>query len=128
MFVGNDESVWGMGYRAQGLAAENRALKVLETPHNLKNFKKVVHGKFLRCILTQEGRLFYAGQVRKYIFGSHIDRNAHLLDFYEIPKDFFPAEAGDDIVDITLGKHYFAMVMTSGKIYASGFVFYRHME
>ena len=61
MFVGSDESVWGMGYRAQGLEVENRALLMLKSPASLKNFKKVVHGKFIRCILTQDRKLFYSG-------------------------------------------------------------------
>ena len=66
--------------------------------------------------------------MRKYIFGLHLDRNDHCSDFYEVPQEFFSLEAGDSIVEITLGKSYFAMVTAFGKIYASGFTFYRVME
>ena len=31
-------------------------------------------------------------------------------------------------MDITAGKHYAAVVTTNGKLYASGYIFYRYFE
>ena len=61
MFVGGDESIWGMGFRSQGMGEENCKLRRIESPEGMKNLKKVAHGKFFRVVLTQDGRLFYNG-------------------------------------------------------------------
>ena len=83
-FVGGDESVWGWGYRSQGAGEENVKLRRIESPEGMKNFKKVAHGKYFRCVLTQEGRLFFNGQSRRYMFGSNMNRDTHVQHFHEI--------------------------------------------
>ena len=52
MFVGGDESIWGMGMRTQGRNSEDPKLKRIQAPDSMRNFKKIAHGKFFRLVLT----------------------------------------------------------------------------
>ena len=49
LFVTGDDSLWGVGYRANG---NERNLRKIETPAECRNFKKIAHGKFFRVALT----------------------------------------------------------------------------
>ena len=77
LFVGGDDSLWGLGYRSQGSGSDNCKLFKIETPGDCRNFKKIAHGKFFRVVLTNEGKVFFNGQNRKYMYRSGMDRNAH---------------------------------------------------
>lgn len=77
-------------------------------------------------ILTEEGRVFFNGQNRKYMFSSGMDRARHVDRFGEIENNFYRIEEGDKIVDLTAGKHYTAAVTERGKVYCGGYVFFRH--
>mgnify|MGYP003885840291 CR=1 FL=1 len=61
MFVGGDDSVWGVGYRPSGQGNDNAQLKRVSAPESMRNFKKIAHGKFFRLVLTEEGKLFWQG-------------------------------------------------------------------
>jgi len=126
MFVGGDESVWGMGMRTQGRNSDDVKLKKIEQPEAMKSFKKVVHGKFFRLVLTNENRLFINGENRRYMMGSGIDRSRYVPRFDEFPDNYFRLEDGDKIVDCCGGKNYTAVVTEQGKIYAAGYIFYRN--
>ena len=128
IFVGGDDSLWGIGYRAQGNGADKCKLRRIEAPAECRNFKKIAHGKFFRVALTQEGKIWFNGQNRKYMFSSNMERNLHADHFFEIGDNFFRVEDGDTIVDMTAGKHYTAVVTANGKLLASGYIFYRHFQ
>ena len=112
MYVGGDESIWGVGYRNQG-SGDNCRLRRIETPAECRNYKKVVQGKFHRVILTQDGRVFFNGQNRKYMFRSSMSRDDHLHHFFEV-TDYFRLDEGDKIVDITTGSHSTTVVTERG--------------
>ena len=59
MFVGSDDSIWGMGYRAQGSSEEEVKLKKLDAPEEMRNIKDICHGKFFRAVITEDGKLFW---------------------------------------------------------------------
>ena len=40
----------------------------------------------------------------------------------------FPRDQADKIVDVSLGKHFIMIVTESGKVYGSGYVFYRYLS
>lgn len=128
LFVGGDESLWGIGYRAQGSGRDKCQLRRIEAPEGCRNIRKVAHGKFFRVVLTEEGRVFFNGQNRKYMFSSGMDRHRHIDRFGEIENNFYRLEEGDKIVDLTAGKHYTAAVTERGKVYCGGYVFYRHFS
>lgn len=60
--------------------------------------------------------------------GSGVYKNDHTEHFWQLPKDFFPLEEGDRIVDVTAGKHFTAVTTEQGKVYATGYIFYRHFS
>lgn len=96
-------------------------------PQDCKNFKKVFHAKFCRFVLTESGKLFYQGQNRKYMFNSNVSRNANIDGFAE--TNVFSSITGDEkIVDVTGGKHFIAIVTESGRLFASGYIFYRNFR
>lgn len=74
MFIGGDESCWGMGMRSQGRNADDPKLKRIQAPESMRNIKKIAHGKFFRLVLTEEGRLYVNGEARRYMLGSGYDR------------------------------------------------------
>ena len=127
LFVGGDDCLWGLGYRSQGSGTENCKLFKIETPGDCRNFKKIAHGKFFRVVLTQEGKVFFNGQNRKYMYRSSMDRNAHTRHFFEI-NDYYRLEENERIVDITAGKHYTAIVTDRGRIKCGGYIFYRYFS
>ena len=94
----------------------------------MKNFKKVAHGKFFRVVLTQEGRLFFNGQSRRYMFGSGMNRDSHLQHFHEIENNFFVMDEGDKMIDVTGGKNFVAVATERGKVYGSSYMFFRHFQ
>ena len=57
-----------------------------------------------------------------------MERNLHTQKFHEITDNFYRLEDGDSIVDLTAGKHYTAVATANGKIYAGGYIFYRHFQ
>ena len=126
MFIGGDESVWGMGMRTQGRNSEDVLLKKLDQPDAMRNIKKAVHGKFFRLVLTNDNRLFLNGEARRYMMGSNCDRGRYVPRFEEFPDNYFRLEDGDKIVDCTGGKNFTAVVTEQGKIYAASYMFYRH--
>ena len=67
--VGEDDSIWGFGYRTQGAGAENQKLRRIGKPDTCKNYKRVVAGKFQRWILTKGGELFCHGQNKRKVIG-----------------------------------------------------------
>ena len=75
--VGGDESIWGFGKRVQGFNSDQEELRKIEQPPECKNFMKVTHGKFCRLVLTRDNRLWFTGQARNYMIGSHVNRNDH---------------------------------------------------
>lgn len=119
--------MWGMGYRAQGSGADNCKLTKIEAPGDCRNFKKIAHGKFFRVALTMEGKVFFNGQNRKYMYRSNMDKNMHTRHFFHI-DDYYRLEEGEKIVDITAGKHYTAIVTDRGRVKCGGYIFYRHFS
>mmetsp|Transcript_21015 Transcript_21015/g.28264 ORF Transcript_21015/g.28264 Transcript_21015/m.28264 type:complete len:249 (+) Transcript_21015:2219-2965(+) len=128
MFVGGDESIWGMGMRTQGRNGDDPKLRRIEAPESMRNFKKIAHGKFFRLVLTQENRLFINGESRRYMMGSGTDRQRYVQKFEEFPDNYFRMEAGDKIVDCCGGKNFVAVVTEQGKIFAAGYIFYRNFQ
>ena len=59
MFISANESIWGMGYRAQGAGKDNCKLRRIDAPVTMKNIKEVCHGKFFRAVITEDGKLFW---------------------------------------------------------------------
>ena len=70
MFVGGDDSIWGIGYRPNGQGNEKAQLQKVPAPEAMRNFKKVAHGKYFRLVLTEEGKLFWQGQTRRNMFNA----------------------------------------------------------
>ena len=70
--VGGDGSIWGCGLRTNGYEREREEFQQIPVPSECQNYKKVVQGKFLRVILTEDNKLFFSGQPRKYMFSSGI--------------------------------------------------------
>ena len=60
------------------------------------------------------------------MFTSGMGRDDHIDHFHEIGNNFYRVEEGDKYVDIAAGKHYTAVVTAKGKIYASGYIFFRY--
>ena len=58
------------------------------------------------------------------MFGTGIDRNEHINEFHELRQKFFSGR-DEKYVDVSGGKHFVAVVTESGKLYASGYTFYR---
>ena len=127
MYVGEDESLYGMGWRVQGTSAEEQKLQLIEKPADCKDYKKVTTGKFSRQILTNSGKLFFNGQSkrRQYGNGSMDDHQKH---FWEVPDNFYPRATNDKIIDISAGRHNNVIVTQSGKVYAGGEILYRVLE
>jgi hypothetical protein len=61
MFIGTDEQVMGLGYRAAGKGEGMHKLRLIERPEACRNYKRAGAGKFFRFILTEEGRIFFSG-------------------------------------------------------------------
>ncbi len=59
---------------------------------------------------------------------SSTGRNEHVDHFWKLPDNFFRLEEGDQIVDIGAGKHHMIVATQHGKIYASGYIFYRYFS
>ena len=121
--VGGDGSIWGGGFRANGSNREQAELHKITMTEECRNIKKVIQGKFNRVILTESNDLFFSGQPRKYMFGSGVGTTYDSLT--KVRDNFYPMEEGDSIVDLTGGRHYTAIATKNGKVYASGYMFYR---
>jgi alpha-tubulin suppressor-like RCC1 family protein len=124
MFVGSDEQIMGLGYRACGRDEGAEKLKILERPPECTGYKKVCAGKFFRLILTNEGRLFFCGQNKKYMVGKDIEVNQWCDKFYEV-QNLFPLSSNEKIIDVDGGKHFMIIVTDAGKVYTSGYMMYR---
>jgi len=109
MFVGNDDEIMGMGYRASGKDEGMHKLRMIEKPEDCKNYLKVETGKFFRLLLTKDHKLFFSGQNKKYMLGKDIEVNAYAHSFVEI-KDFYPLAPNEKIVDVAGGKHFMVVV------------------
>jgi alpha-tubulin suppressor-like RCC1 family protein len=114
----------GIGYRASGKEEGMHRMRLIERPEDCQNYKKVSAGKFFRLILTQEGKLFFSGQNKKYMVGKDIDTNAYCDKFYEI-VNLWPLASDDKLIDVDGGKHFMVACSQKGKVYASGYMFYR---
>ena len=68
--VGGDGSIWGCGLRSNGNDKSQEQFKQITLPADCVNFKKVCQGKFVRVILTENNKLFWSGQNRKYMWAS----------------------------------------------------------
>ena len=68
--LGGDGSLWGFGLRSQGYELNEEKLRKIDRPDLCKNPKKIFHAKFCRYYLTEDNRLFFTGQNRKYMVGS----------------------------------------------------------
>ena len=124
MFVGIDEQIMGLGYRAAGKGEGMHKLRLIERPEACSGYKRAGAGKFFRFILTEEGRIFFSGQNKKYMVGKDVDTNAYVDKFYEI-ENLYPLEAGDKLIDLDGGKHFMIAVSEKGKVYTSGYMMYR---
>lgn len=52
MFVGEDDTIMGMGYRACGKEDNLHKMRIIEKPESCKDYKQVAVGKFFRLLLT----------------------------------------------------------------------------
>ena len=127
LMTGSGE-MWGCGFRAQGSSEDQEILRKIETPSDCTNIRKVVHGKFFRIILTEGRKVFFNGQNRKYMYSTNVGRDDHVDHMWEPSENFYRLEDDDKIHDITAGKHYTAVVTEQGKVYAAGYIFYRHFS
>jgi hypothetical protein len=59
--IGEDDSIWGLGYRVQGEGQSNCKLRKITKPADCVDFKKLTSGKFQRWILTNSGKIFGQG-------------------------------------------------------------------
>lgn len=62
------------------------------------------------------------------MFSSGMSRNDHVDHLHEITGNFFRLEDGDQIVDIGAGKHHVIVATKNGKVYASGYIFWRYLS
>lgn len=94
-----------------------------------KKFKKITCGKYNRAILDEDGKLFFQGRSKTYMFGSDFDGGPCLRSFVKIDEDFYPREdKTDKFIDVALGKKHIVLVTEGGKVYGSGYVFYRRVR
>ena len=128
MFLGGDGGISGMGMRSQGRSAEETNLRRIEAPESMKDIKKITHGKFFRLVLTDQNKLYHMGEARRYMLGSDFNRDTNGTKFAEVENNFFKMAEGDKIVDICGGKCHMAVATSEGKIYGSGYTFYRHFS
>lgn len=124
MFVSSDEQVMGIGYRACGKGEDMHKLRMLTRPEGCSGYKRCCAGKFFRLILTNEGRLFFSGQNKKYMVGKEVEVNTHVEGFTEI-SNLFPMASDDKIIDVDGGKHFMIVVTEKGMVYTSGYMMYR---
>lgn len=61
------------------------------------------------------------------MLGSGFDTSSCEEKFIEVPKDFYPIEEGDKIIDVSLGKKWMCVVTEKGKVWGSGYVYYRYI-
>ena len=94
----------------------------------MRNIKAVAHGKFFRLVLTEEGRIYWNGQSRKYMFGMGGSGTARLEGFHEMENNYFRIEDGDKLMDVAGGRNQAIVATERGKIYATSYMFYRHFN
>ena len=128
MFVGGDDSIWGIGYRPNGQGNEKAQLQKVPAPEAMRNFKKVAHGKYFRLVLTEEGKLFWQGQSRKYMFGFGGSGTSRHDEFHEIENTYFRYEEGDKMIDVCGGKNFTVVATERGKIFATSYMFWRQFQ
>ena len=46
----------------------------------------------------------------------------------QVRENFYRLEDGDKMIDVACGKHYTTVATKNGKVYASGYIFYRHFN
>ena len=114
----------GLGYRACGREEGAHKLKLLERPADCSGYKRVCAGKFFRLILTNEGRLFFCGQNKKYMVGKDIEVNQMVDKFYEI-VNLYPLASDEKIIDVDGGKHFMIVCTDKGRVFTSGYMMYR---
>ena len=91
----------------------------------MKNVKKISHGKYFRVALTEEGKLFFQGQSRKYMLGSCNNHESKWDDFCLINERFFRNDEDDKLVDVVGGRNYTAVLTEKGRIFATSYIFWR---
>ena len=128
MFIGGDESIWNLGYRCHGQGNEKAQLQKVPAPETMRNFKKVAHGKFFQLVLTEEGKLFWHGQSRKYMFGFGGSGTSRHDEFHEIENTYFRYEEGDKMVDVCGGKNFTIIATERGRIFATSYMFWRQFQ
>ena len=109
MFVGIDDQIMGMGYRASGKDDGMHKLRLIIRPGDCHDYLKVDTGKFFRLLLTKTNKLFFSGQNKKNMLGADIEVNQYAKEFFEI-KNFFPMEQDEKLIDVAGGKHFMVAV------------------
>ena len=62
------------------------------------------------------------------MIGSHVQRNDHQKQMYEIGDNFFRLDDGARMVDVATGKHFVAVLSSNGKVYAGSHRFYHYFR
>ena len=62
------------------------------------------------------------------MIGSNRSRDDNIEKFSELEDNFFRLEDGDKVTDIAGGKCHVVIATQNGKIYGSGYTFYRHFS
>ena len=99
----------------------------------MKNIVDICHGKFFRAVVTEDGKLFWQGQSRRYMMGwgssiSHHQEKFYRWDDHDNNGNYFSIEAGDKIVGCAGGKNFLIVMTKNGKVYATSYMFFRYFS
>lgn len=94
----------------------------------MKDIKKISHGKYFRLVLTNDGKLFFQGQSRKYNLKENGNLDYQKDGFLKIPDRFFRNDEDDKLVDVVGGKSHTVVMTEKGRVFATGYTFYREFS
>lgn len=77
-------------------------------------------GKFVRLILTKDGKIFAEGQSRYYSLGQ-----VTMIENFTDITDLFPLKSDEKIIDVAHGSKEMAAVTNQGRVLARGYMFFR---
>ena len=90
MFVNKDESIWAMGPALSG-EDDKGWLHEISKPDDCSNYKKLIHTKKFRLVLTNSGKLFVNGRGFEDILTLVNPDDSALSEFKEVKSgEMFP--------------------------------------
>ena len=70
--------------------------------------------------MTEEGKVLFSGQNKRFCAGRSLELNAGVEKFHDITANFPVDQADDKIIGCDGGKHFSVVVTEKGKLYATG--------